>query len=223
MLGTRKRVGVVLCGCGHRDGSEVHEATLALLAIDRAGAEALCFAPTGNTASVRDHLTGQEAPGRRSMLVESARIARGRIADISTASAFNLDALVIPGGQGAALNLSSYLADGVNCSVLPEVARIVGEMVKAGKPIGAICIAPATLARALQKLGVAATMTCGTDQEVAKAIGAMGHRHVECAAAECVVDHEHKIVTTPAYMNATSIGEVWQGIEKLVNAVMEMT
>lgn len=219
----KKRIGVVLCGCGHRDGSEVHEATLTLLAIDRAGAEAVCFAPEGNTTYVRDHLSGQDMSERRSMLVESARIARGCIADLRAASAASLDALVIPGGQGAAHNLSTFLAEGVNCSVLPEVVRIVGEMVKARKPIGAICIAPATLARALQEHGVSATMTCGTDAQVAKALTAMGHRHVECDATECAVDPERKIVTTPAYMNARSIGEVWQGIEKLVNAVLEMT
>jgi len=217
-----KKVGVLLCGCGHRDGSEVHEATLALLALDRAGAEAVCFAPEGNTLFVRDHLTGHDAKETRSMIVESARIARGKIRDLATATAEELDALIIPGGQGAALNLSTFLVDGVECDVLPDVSRIIGAMAKAGKPIGAICIAPATVARVFQNEGISATITGGTDAELAAKYEAMGQRHERCAPTECVVDSELKVVSTPAYINAKSIGEVWQGIEKLVNAVLEM-
>ena len=218
----RKRIGVVLCGCGHRDGSEIHEATLTLLALDMAGAEAVCLSPAGNTRFVRDHLTGGELPERREMICESARIARGNIQDLANASASELDGLIIPGGQGAALNLSSYLADGVNCTVDPALARIVGEMTAAGKPIGAICIAPATLARALQEAGISATLTAGTDEAVARDLETMGHHHERCAPTECVIDRKHRIVTTPAYMNAGSIGEVWKGVSKLVDAVIEM-
>jgi enhancing lycopene biosynthesis protein 2 len=218
----KKRIGVLLCGCGHRDGSEVHEATFALLAIDQAGAEAICFAPPGNTCYVRDHLTGHDANDTRSMIVESARIARGKIRDLATAQASELDALVIPGGQGAALNLSTFLIDGVNCSVLPEVSRIIKDMLKAQKPIGGICIAPATIARVFQQEGISATMTGGTDAEIASAYEEMGQRHESCAPTECVVDRERKLVSTPAYMNAKTIGEVWQGVEKLVNAVIGM-
>jgi enhancing lycopene biosynthesis protein 2 len=219
---SKKKVGVLLCGCGHRDGSEVHEATLALLALDLAGAEAVCFAPAGNTIFVRDHLTGRDVNETRSMLVESARIARGRIRDLATASEGELDALIIPGGQGAALNLSSFLVDGVDCKVLPEVSRIVGAMAKAGKPIGAICIAPATVARVFQQEGIQATLTCGTDDEVAAKYEAMGQKNGNCVPTECVIDRERKVVSTPAYMNAKTIGEVWQGIQKLVAAVLEM-
>ncbi len=218
----KKKIGVLLCGCGHRDGSEVHEATLTLLAIDQSGAEAVCFAPAGNTTFVRDHLTGHDANDTRSMIVESARIARGRIRDLATASVGELDALIIPGGQGAALNLSTFLTDGVSASVLPDVTRIIGGMAKAGKPIGAICIAPATLARVFQREGISAKITAGTDAEVAGSYEAMGQKNEECAPTDCVIDWKNKVVTTPAYMNAKRIGEVWEGIQKLVSAVMEM-
>lgn len=221
-MANRKKIGVMLCGCGHRDGSEIHEATLTLLAIDLAGAEAVCMAPGGDVLVVRDHLGGAEVHEKRNMLLESARIARGDIRFASQLSAADIDALIIPGGQGAALNLSTFLIDGAECKVNVDVQRLVSEMTKAGKPIGAICIAPATLARALQKEGISARLTCGTDEEVSDSIGEMGHTHERCAATDCVIDEEHKIVTTPAYMNAKSIGEVWQGIEKLVNAVVKM-
>lgn len=219
---SRKRIGVLLCGSGHRDGSEIHEATLTLLAIDRAGAEAVCFSPRGPQRFVRDHLTGQEMAEKRDTLTESARIARGQVCDVAKMTAMDLDALIIPGGQGAALNLSGFLVDGVSCDVHPKVAHLVREMHAEKKPIGAICIAPATVARVLQEADVSATITLGTDAEMAARIEAMGHRHERCQADDCVVDREQKIVSTPAYMNAQSIGEVWQGIEKLVAAVLEM-
>jgi enhancing lycopene biosynthesis protein 2 len=219
----KKRIGVLLCGCGHRDGSEIHESTLALLAIDLAGAEAICMAPGGDTLMVRDHLNGAEVHEKRSMLLESARIARGNIRFASQLGAKDLDALIIPGGQGTALNLSTFLIDGAKCRVNADMQRLVGEMTRAKKPIGAICIAPATLARTLQIEGISARITCGTDEQISNSIEDMGHEHEQCAAIDCVIDSERKIVTTPAYMNAKSIGEVWQGIEKLVHAVIEMT
>ncbi|MFA4874789.1 MAG: isoprenoid biosynthesis protein ElbB, partial [bacterium] len=122
-MAQKKRIGVLLCGCGHRDGSEIHEATLTLLALDMAGAEAVCAAPAGNTLVVRNHLTGAEVHEQRDMLIESARIARGEIRNITQLTADGLDALIIPGGQGAALNLSNYLIEGRDCTVLPEVER----------------------------------------------------------------------------------------------------
>lgn len=219
---SKKRIGVLLCGSGHRDGSEIHEATLTLLAIDRAGGEAVCFAPRGPQRFVRNHLNGAEEGESRDMLVESARIARGSVRDVTEAKAPDLDALIIPGGAGAGTNLSNFLLAGTECQVCADVARLIKEMVGAKKPVGAICIAPATLARTLQDMGVRATITIGTDAEVAQKVEAMGHRHESCPPTACVVDREHRIVTTPAYMTARSIGEVAAGIEKLVGAIFEM-
>lgn len=216
-----KHIGVLLCGAG-RDGSEIHESTFVLLAINRRGAKSVCFAPSGPQTYVRNHLTDKNMDEKRDMLIESARIARGDIRDIKEINASDIDALIIPGGQGAATNLSSFIKDGISCTVHPEAMRIIAEMHKARKPIGAICIAPTTLAKALQNIGVSATLTEGDDSDVAKKIVAMGHRHERCAAADCVIDRENRIVTTPAYMNAKSIAEVWEGIDKLVAVVIEM-
>ena len=217
-----KRIGVLLAGCGHRDGSEIHEATLTLLAIEQCGHEPVCIAPDGPQRLVMNHLTGEVRSEQRDIRIESARIARGKVRDAARTTVADLDALIIPGGQGAALNLSTFLADGVNCEVEKDVKRLILEVVRAKKPLGAICIAPATVAKALEGSGITATLTVGHDSKVAGQIEQMGARHEACAPINCVIDRENRIVTSPAYMSAKNVAEVWQGIEKLVHAVVEM-
>ena len=120
------KVGVILSGCGHRDGAEIREAVLTLLALDRAGAEARCFAPDILQNRVVDHYRGQVVPGEtRNVLVEAARIARGKIADLATAKAGDLDAVILPGGYGAALNLSSFAEQGAQATVLPAAVVLM--------------------------------------------------------------------------------------------------
>lgn len=215
-----KKIGVVLSGCGVRDGSEIHEAVFALLAIDREGCEAVCMAPDIEFP-VTDHLKMQESGEKRNVLVESARIARGNIRDISTVTAADLDAVIFPGGFGAAKNLCDFAFKGAGASVNPEVSRLLKEMVAAGKPVGVICIAPAMLAAALGK-EVAPTVTIGTDAGTAAEIEKTGARHQECPVTEFVVDRKNRIVSTPAYMLATRISEVQDGIEKCIKAVIEL-
>lgn len=216
-----KKIGVVLSGCGVMDGSEIHEAVLTLVAIDRAGAEAVCLAPNIPQHHVIDHLTGGESRGEsRNVLVESARIARGKIRDIATVKAADVDALIFPGGFGAAKNLCDYAFQGPQCSVNPEVARLATEVHAAQKPIGVICIAPVLVARILGDEHP--RITIGTDKTTAKDIEKMGAKHVSCPVQEFVVDKERKIVSTPAYMLARSIKEAAEGIEKLVSAVIDL-
>lgn len=216
----KKRVGVVLSGCGVRDGSEIHEAVLTLLAIDRNGAEAVCLAPDIEAPEV-NHLTMQETGAKRNVLVESARIARGAIRDIKDMHASDLDAIIFPGGFGAAKNLCDFAVKGAEATVNTEVARLMREMAGAGKPIGAICIAPALVAAALGR-ECAPEVTIGTEAGTAAAINQTGSRHVECRVTECVVDRKNKIVSTPAYMLATCISETADGIEKTVKAVLDL-
>lgn len=216
----KKKIGVVLSGCGVYDGSEIHEAVLTLLAIDRNGAEALCMAPDMELAEV-DHLTGQPTGARRNVLVESARIARGKISDTAKVNAADIDAIIFPGGFGAAKNLCDFAAKGAAAAVHPEVARLVKEMASAGKPIGAICIAPTLIAAVLGK-EYSPEVTIGSDAGTASAINATGSRHLDCPVRELVVDSKNRIVTTPAYMLASCISEAAEGIEKAVKAVIEM-
>lgn len=216
------KVGVCLSGCGFLDGAEIHESVCTLVALDRAGAQTVCCAPNVDQADTVNHLTGQPVPERRNVLVESARIARGQIKDLSRVAAVDLDALVFPGGFGAAKNLCSFASEGPQCSVHPEVERLIGEMLRARKPIGALCIAPAMLARVLERLGVKASVTIGTDAATADAIGRMGITHEECPPTGCVVDCASRIVTTPAYMSASGPAEVFAGAERLVSELLAL-
>lgn len=217
-----KRIGVILSGCGVYDGSEIHEAVITLLAIDRAGAEAVCMAPNVPQMHVINHLTGDPATGEsRNVLVESARIARGKIKDLAQVSVADFDALILPGGFGAAKNLCDFAVSGPDCKVNPEVARLIRETVAAKKPLAAVCIAPALLAKVLGPINSPA-LTIGTDEGTAAAMTKMGARHIQCPVRETVVDRENKIVSSPAYMLAGRISEAADGIEKTVQTLIGM-
>ena len=217
----KPKVGVVLSGCGVYDGAEIHESVLTLLALDRAGAEAVCLAPDVAQKHVVNHLTGQPAEGEsRNVLVEAARIARGKVRSLAGFDPAALDALVLPGGFGAAKNLCDFAFRGADCDVNPEVARVVRAVHAAGKPVGAICIAPVILAKLLG--AEKPKLTIGTDPGTAAAIGKMGGEHVSCGGGKAVVDEEKHLVTTPAYMLDSPISEVSAGIEKLVAELLRM-
>jgi len=215
-----KKIGVVLSGCGVRDGSEIHEAVCALLAIDQAGCKAVCMAPDADFA-VTDHLSMQETGEKRNILVESARIARGSSRNIKDVKAADLDGVVFPGGFGAAKNLCDFAVKGAAASVNPEVLRLLKEMAAANKPIGVICIAPAMLAAALGR-ELAPTVTIGNDAGTAAEINKTGAIHQECPVTGFVVDKKNKIVSTPAYMLANRISEAYEGIEKCVKEVIKL-
>lgn len=214
-----KNVGVVLSGCGVYDGAEIHEAVLTLLALDRAGAQAVCFAPDKSQLHVINHLTGDEMPETRNVLVESARIARGNIQPLSQADASQLDALIVPGGFGAAKNLSSFASEGAECWIDKDLAKLTQQMYKANKPIGFMCISPALLPKLLDQQ---VRLTIGNDPDLGEVIDAMGGEPVICPVDDIVVDIENKVVTTPAYMLAKSIGEAAEGIDKLVSRVLDL-
>ena len=205
----KKKIGVVLAGCGVYDGAEVHESVITLLAIDRAGAEAVCMAPDVDLLHVINHWTGEEMKNeKRNVLVESARIARGNIKDISTVKADDLDALFFPGGFGAAKNLCDFAVKGENCDVLPEVLRLVREFSAKQKPQG---------------VSVHPTLTIGNDKETSGKIEKMGSKHQDCEVTGFVLDKENKIVSTPAYMLGQNISEVAEGIEKAVQELIKLT
>lgn len=214
------KIGVLLAGCGVFDGAEIHEATLTLYFLDKAGAEAVVMAPDIPQKEVINHLTGEPMNEKRNVLVEAARIARGNIKNIDEIKAEDIDGLIMPGGYGVAKNFSDFLEKGADATVIPQVKRLLVDLLKAGKPIGAICISPVIVAAALKE--AKPTVTIGTDIDVAKVIEDMGARHLSCPVSEMVVDEENKIVSTPAYMLGRSIKEVAEGIEKLVNEVIRL-
>ena len=216
-----KKVGVVLSGCGVYDGAEIHESVITMLALDRQGAEMVLCAPDAPQLHVVNHLTGEVAEGeQRNVLVESARIARGDIRNVAAVQADELDALILPGGFGAAKNLCDFAVSGPDCSVHPEVARLVRDVHSQGKPVASVCIAPALIAKVLGDEGP--ELTIGTDADTAGALQSMGAKHVDCPVTEFVVDRDRKLVSSPAYMLASHISEAAEGIEKTVTALLEM-
>ena len=213
------KVGLVLSGCGVNDGSEIHEAVITMLELDKAGAEMVLMAPNIDQLHVINHATGEEMDDSRNVLIESARISRGNIEDIAGVTSDNLDALVFPGGFGVSKNLSDYAMSGMECSVNPDVLRLSREVHNDQKPIGVICIAPAIMANILAG---DTELTIGFDEQTAADIDAMGAKHVLCPVDEIVIDKEKKVVSTPAYMEAKSIKEAASGIEKLVAEILSM-
>lgn len=214
-----KKIGVLLSGCGVYDGVEIHEAVITMLALDRNGAEIICIAPDIEQHHVVNHLTGEPTDEKRNVLVESARIARGNIKNIKDINASDIDGLIMPGGFGAAKNLSNFAFKGKDADVNPDVSQIINQMVDAGKPVGAICISPAVLTKILEHKNP--EVTIGNDLGTAESIENMGGVHIACTVDTIHVDKANKLITTPAYMLGPGIKDVAAGIEKLVIEVLK--
>jgi enhancing lycopene biosynthesis protein 2 len=215
-----KKVALILSGCGVYDGSEIYETVLTMLSLENHSAMFQCFAPDIEQLHVINHLTGEVVEGeRRNVLVEAARLARGEIKNLDQAKVDDFDAVIVPGGFGAAKNLSDFAVKGADMTVLPQVLDFLQGMHKASKPVGLICIAP-TMAAAIFGDGIKCTV--GNDPDVSAAITAMGGVHQGCTVEEACIDEAHKLVTTPAYMLAGSIAEAAKGINRCVREVLNM-
>lgn len=214
------KIGVILSGCGVFDGAEIHEAVITLLCLDQLGVTVQCLAPN-RSFDVVDHLTKHPAGEKRNVLAEAARIARGDVADLAGVKGTDFDALVVPGGFGVAKNLCSFAARGPDCDVDPHVRRVLTEAQQARRPLAFLCIAPA-LAAKLFGASAHPQLTIGHDPATAAALNAMGARHQPCDAAGFILDESNRILSTPAYMEAKSIKDVYAGISKLIARLVEM-
>jgi enhancing lycopene biosynthesis protein 2 len=213
-----KKFAVVLSGCGVFDGAEIHEATMTFYAILKYGGTYQVFAPDIEQHHVINHITGKEMPETRNVMVESARLARGKINNLAQFNADHFDALILPGGFGVAKNLSSFAFDGANCTVDLLVEQAIIAMVKRNKPIGALCIAPVILAKLLK----GAIVTIGNDKSTIDAIVKMGSKHQTTTHGEIVVDEVLKLVTTPCYMLDANIEQIARGAKEVVKQIMRM-
>lgn len=218
------KVAVILSGCGRGDGSEIHESVSCLIHFDRHGAGYRCFAPDKPQSDVINHATGKASAEQRNVMVESARISRGDIAPLSALDVDAFDALVLPGGFGAAKNLCTFAADGAECRVDPDVERAFRGFHAAGKPIGLCCIAPVIAARLLgrAKGGPGCTVTIGSDAATAGAIATMGSTNAARPVTEAVVDEANRIITTPAYMCEAGPWGVFTGIGRMIDETLGM-
>jgi len=213
-----KKVAVVLSGNGVFDGSEIHEATLTLYSIVKNGGSYEIFAPNIEQHHVINHITGETMPEKRNVLVESARIARGKIKDLASFKSGDFDALIFPGGFGVAKNLCSFAFDNIDCKVNKDVEKAIRDMFEQKKPIGALCISPVLLAKVLGHI----ELTIGHDKGTADAIRKFGATHKETNHGEVVIDNKNKIVTTPCYMLNATIAQIGDGANNLVKAIFEL-
>src|SRR5699024_8876927 len=214
-----KKVAIILSGCGVFDGAEINETVLTALSLDQLGAQVEYFAPVINQHHVLNHLTGEEMPEQRNVLVESARITRGKSRDLRELKAADFDAVILPGGIGVAKHLSVSAFRGDDCRVQEDILQAILQFKEVKKPVGLICISPALSAKIF---GEGVRCTIGDDADTAAAITQMGGVHQDCAVDGIVVDEKNRLVTTPAYMLAQSISEAAKGIHKLVEQVLAM-
>ena len=217
-MADKKKFAIILSGCGNKDGAEIHESVMTLWAIHKHGAEYQCFAPDIAQHHVLNFITGQEMAEKRNVLVESARIARGDILDLKTYKADDFNGLIMPGGLGVAKNLSTFAFEGADCTVNEDVVRAVRETAAQNKPVGALCIAPAIIAKILGDVEV----TIGSDPGTEAAIVKMGASHQQTTHGEIVVDRKNRLVTTPCYMLNARVDQIGEGAENLVKALLEM-
>lgn len=213
-----KKIALVLSGSGVFDGAEIHETTLTMYYIAKNGANYEIFAPDIEQHHVINHITGEEMPEKRNVLIESARIARGNIKNLSEFKAKDFDALILPGGFGAAKNLCTFAFDGADCKINLDVEKAIRGMIEQNKPIGALCIAPVILAKILGDV----ELTIGQDKGTADAVKNMGAHHKDTTHGEVVIDKKYKIATTPCYMLDATISQIGDGAQNIVKAVLEL-
>lgn len=214
-----KKVAVILAGCGVFDGSEIYESVLTFLYIEEQGASYQAFAPNITQHHVINHITGEEDPVPRNVLIEAARIVRGDIKDLSELNIEDFDALIIPGGFGVAKNLSDFAFKAQDMQVQAECLNVAQSFKSAKKPIGLFCIAPALAEKIFKN---SAEVTIGNDKDTIISLEAMGAKHIDCDVYEAYIDEKNLLVTTPAFMLAETISEAAPGIELSVKSVLDL-
>ena len=198
-----KKFAVVLAGCGRKDGSEINEAITLLLSLEQHHCEYQCFAPNRPQTEVIDHMTDKKVcNAKRNILVEAARLARGRVLPIEVYKAEDFDGLLFSGGYGVAKNLCDYVL----------------ETHKAHKPIGAMCIAPVMMAKLIPDVCV----TLGTEGTLdTDNIRKMGAQHVQTEHGDVCADNTNLVYTTPAYMLDATLKDVYDGAFNLVETILD--
>jgi enhancing lycopene biosynthesis protein 2 len=212
-----KKFAVILCGCGSMDGSEIHEAVMTLLAIDKAGCTYTVFAPNENQFHVINHLTKEPQDQQRNMMVEAARIARGDVQELCAYKVNDFDALILPGGFGAAKNLMNYAFEGQNVTVRPEIETIILDTFQAKKPIGALCIAPVLLAKVLKNI----TLTVGSDEGTIQDVESFGATHQVTHQTDVCIDVPNLIFSTPCYMLPATIKDIAASADNLIQEIVK--
>jgi enhancing lycopene biosynthesis protein 2 len=215
-------IALILSGCGAYDGSDICEVVLISYQVEKRGQRPVFFAPDVPQREVIDHLNQASLPQKRNVLSESARLALGQIRDVTALSGRDVDALILPGGNGAIKNLSDSLGNEEYMKLNPDLRGILREVYRRKKPIGACGLASLLVASALRDiLETPLTLTAGKDPKLIKQIEQLGAVHAISRGTEAVVDSEHRIVSTPASLLKLKAVEMAQATENLVSGVLD--
>jgi len=225
----RKKIALILAGCGYLDGSEIRESVLSILNLDEEGfntqsGNLSIFAMDDFQFHTINHMNGEENTDKRNILAESARIARGNIFPLSKLQVSNFDALVMPGGFGVVKNYSNITQETSHNlrKLQPMIQNIIEKFYDAKKPIGAICISPALVALALRNKANNLTITLGSVESNNGLAESLGAKHIECLQKDIVIDEVNRVISTPAYMLEDSLIDINKGIEKLVKHTIQL-
>lgn len=224
------KIGVLISGCGVYDGAEIQEVVLTLLAIEEIGAEAVCISIDESQHHVVNHLTGEEMPESRNVMIEAARIARGKVIEISQIVPSDIDGLVIPGGFGSAKNFTKWAFNGPSGEINPKVKLLIVNLINVGKPVAALCVSPVVVAKALEGSLIKPLLTIGTDKEespydistFSSGLESVGATTTMKSVREILVDYENKLITAPCYMMEASIIEIRNNIRSAVEALRDL-
>ncbi|MDA3839156.1 MAG: isoprenoid biosynthesis glyoxalase ElbB [Candidatus Delongbacteria bacterium] len=217
-----KKVCVILAGSGHADGSEIQESMSTLIALSKYEVSYDCFSLDQWQYDVINHFTHEPVDEKRNLMHEAARIARGKIRDISKLDINNYGALIFPGGFGAAKNLCTYALEGIKGSVDTRIEKLIIDFHREEKYIGAICISPLMIAMALSKVAHGLKLTPGFVENAAEDLKNFGAEPIMLNSDEICIDEKDKVISAPAYMNGNAtLFQVYLGIEKLVKYISE--
>ena len=224
------KAAVILSGCGVYDGAEIHESVLTLLALEEEGIGYQIFAPNKKQHHVINHLTGEEMPEERNVMVEAARIARGAVTEVKDLDMNEFDLLILPGGFGAAKNLNQWALKGPEGELDAEVAKAIQTAFSQQKVLVGLCMGPTVLAQALKDAGKAIQLTVGSTEApspydiagINAGLSSIGSRPSNSTKKEVTLDHAHKVVTAPCYTMEASLFEVRKNIQQAIRSAKKM-
>ena len=213
-----KKVAIILSGCGGLDGSEIGETICSILALEGGGFSWKAFSMDKLQKKVISALSMKEMNEKRNMMEESARITHGKIEDISKLEVNEFDVLWLPGGYGMVCSFSDIGEKGENGSVSSEISTVIKKFHEQKKIIVGICIAPSVIAKSLEKVQL--TITLGEAENFYSLLKRLGHNPKKVTSSEFIYDKEHKIYSTPAYMdkNASCL-KIFHTCQKIVGSI----
>ncbi|KYM88847.1 hypothetical protein ALC53_02612 [Atta colombica] len=203
------------------DGTEISEAISTAIHLQHKKMKPLFYAPDIEICGVVNHFTKEmNTENSRNALVESARLARGCIKPLHECEACTHDALIIPGGFGAARILSNFAEKGTDCTVLPDLEKLIEDFHCDKKPIGTMCIANALVAKVLKgvkiTLGKESPKNDWPHADAIKKVKDMGAKIEMKDVKGVTFDKNFGVLSTPAWLyEPATFSDIYDGIDNM--------